>query len=302
MKSKLKQILPTLATTALLLTNNALADNYSVQSVPGYSCHGGNTFNGQQLTDYKHTESFLPPSAFQFWNNFYISEIGVKGDTEAQEITPQTPMNSPVVTIYSDSTKDFIMSLGIDLDPALTPSEEFNVPISRAYTITSSGPRTQLPTIAQDLHKFSPVQNRTEEITLADWNEAKGRMLLSCKGDDSGNVRLIADGLIPNGIYTVWQVFAVTNAPDGQQGPIPMTFSPMGGLDNTLVADNHGRAKFKRSLNYCPLERENPLMYVSLFLHWDHVLYGAAPVMIDQGMIPGRVGSNHLCFPTGDYL
>jgi hypothetical protein len=76
----------------------------------------------------------------------------------------------------------------------------------------------------------------------------------------------------------------------------------MGGLDNTIVADKHGRATLKRQLNYCPLEHENPLMYVSLFLHWDHVLYGAGPVMIDQGMIPGRVGSNHLCFPTGDYL
>jgi len=301
MKSTLKKLIPVLA-TSILLTSNANAEDYKAQPVPGYTCHGGNTFNGEQLTDYAHTESFLPPSVFQFWNNFYISEIGVKGETEALEITPETSMNLPVVTIYSDSTKEFIMSLGIDLDPSLTPDTEFNVPIAQAFTMTSSGSRTQLQTIGSDIHKFTPVQNRSEDITLADWNKAKGRMLLSCKGDGSGYVRLLADGLVPNGVYTTWQVFAVTDAPDGQQGPIPMTFSPMGGLDNTLVADSNGRAKFKRSLNYCPLERENPLMYVSLFLHWDHVLYGAGPVMIDQGMIPGRVGSNHLCFPTGNYL
>lgn len=302
MTTKMKTIAKAVIASTLVLGSAAEAGFKNIELVPGQACHGGNYFNGAQLTDYAHTEEFLPPSVFQYWNNFSISEVGALGEFEAQEITNSTPLNTPVVTIYSDSTKNFISSLGLEIDPSLTPDDHFNVPIAEAHTMTSSGPRQQIPTASKNIHKFNPVQNRLDPITVADWNKAKGHALLKCKSNGNGTVRLNASGLVPNGVYTAWQVFAVTNPPNGEEGPIPMTFSPMGGLDNTIVADKHGRATFKRDLTYCPLERENPLMYVSLFLHWDHVLYGTSPVMMDKGMIPGRIGSNHLCFPVGDHL
>ena len=76
----------------------------------------------------------------------------------------------------------------------------------------------------------------------------------------------------------------------------------MGGFPNDVVSDSLGRAKLVRMLNYCPLDLENPLVFISLLAHFDHVLYGATPDGFGNDWAGGLVGAGHLYFETGNHL
>ena len=294
--------------------------------VPGLACQGANYFNGGTLSDYANTADFLPPAAFDFWSNLAVPEVGVHvpGGLDGVPVTADTPPESSMATfLIPGLPQEFF-----DQQP-----ERFNVPIHEAHLwhglsplfAPDGGPednRIQLPLADSAVHKFTQVRNglSREPITLEQWNRATGSVELGCYNDGTGFVRVRARNLVPNTPYTAWQVFAVTDPPDSAfpaSGPF-LAFGPLGGAPNALVSNARGRARYERQLSYCPIETENPLMYIALFIHWDYALYGAsaegsflADITLGangelefgaEGYPAGLIGSDHLCFPTGNHL
>ena len=268
--------------------------------VKGHACHGANIFNSELLSDYVNTQSFLPPDVFAFWNGFMLPEVGVFNSdpdaTDGSTIDANTPLDSVMATIALPGYS----ALAPGFDPA-----SLNVPIHDAFieadAVTSA--RARLPVATLDVSKLEPVRNvvMQDPITLEQWNSVRGDVRLGCYADGSGFASIDARNLIPHLAYTTWQVFAVTDDQSAVLGPI--VGYPLGGAPNYLVADEKGRARYSRQLNYCPLDTdENPLMYIALLAHWDHGLYGATPDGFGNGWPAGPVAADHLCFPTGNHL
>ncbi len=147
-------------------------------------------------------------------------------------------------------------------------------------------------------------------VTVAEWNKAEGYAQLRCKPDGTGSVRVIASGLIPQGVYTAWEVVAINSAdydPTDPTAPPPIAGTAFGGVPNTIIPDRFGRAVYDRDLNYCPLDTgERPLMYIALLYHSDAMVYGA---YFDQGQLDpgaalpiGTVSADHVCIPVGNAL
>ncbi|MEM7331631.1 MAG: hypothetical protein AAF490_06040 [Chloroflexota bacterium] len=275
-------------------------------TVQGHVCHGANVYNNLPLSDYANAESFLEPEIFEFWTEFSPPEVGVLGPDGALDVTADTPLDSIMATHLSDGMAEL---LGQDL-ANLVPEEQLNVPIHDSYTPVlfdfdgSVQSRQQLPWQVPapfpNVDKFTVDWNHREPITLAQWNLADGTVHLVRYADGTGSVHIKAQGLVPNAIYTVWEVFAITD--ELPEGIAPIMGLPMGGLPNVVTADKFGNATFDRHLDYDPFDLENPLMYIALFQHWDNVLYGVGAVGELRGLAPGLVGGDQLCFPTGNHL
>ncbi len=267
--------------------------------VEGCPCHGGNSFNNAPLTDYANAAPFLPAAVLSWWSTFHVEEVGVVDPDplaiDSTVIDASTPLDSVIAT--------HLPPIFADPQVLIDRPEMFNIPIHESYVVVNglSGERDQLPAATPGLDKLALVRQRAEPVTLGEWNEANGHVRLTCFADGTGRVRITARNLTPHVVYTVWQVFAVTDPlPPGFP---PISASPMGGAPHYFVPNKHGRAVYERDLHYCPLDTDTtPLMYISLFQHWDHSLYGTSPDGSWQGFPFGLVAADHLCFPTGDFL
>lgn len=272
------------------------ADKYSkiIQSLSlrGTNAHGANFFNGDVITRYDNAAPYLSAGALQFWQSFSVREVGVLDDsataTDGATITAATPRSALMATVNA----------GI----APTQPSQLNAPIHDTPIISGlfSSDRSNLPASVPRIGKFAPVRNSDilAPVTLQQWESAKGRIQLRCLEDGTGAVEIRARNLLPGIPYTVWGVFA-TDVPS-QFGFLEA--NPLGGVPNVIVPNERGAAKFQRSLHYCPLEKNEPLMYVALFVHWDTAVYGGNPDAGDQGFPTGVVGGDQLIFATGDNL
>ena len=247
---------------------------------------------GELITQYENAAPYLSASAREFWANFFVVEVGVldstPGTTDGAVITAATPRSTLMATI----------------DSGVAPTEpgQLNNPIHDTPIISGlfSSDRSYLPAAGPGISKFDPVRNPSimSPVTLQQWESARGRIRLTCLSDGTGTVRIHARDLLPGIPYTVWALFA-TNEPT-QFGFLEA--NPLGGVPNIILPDDQGSAIFKRKLHYCPLETNEPLMYVALFAHWDSAVYGANPDAGDQGFPTGVVGGDQLLFVTGDNL
>ena len=291
------------ATDGTRMTNQRSRAELNVQ---GHACHGANVFNGQPLSTYSTTESFLPEDVYDFWSSFALTEIGVYTPNGAVDVTADTPLDSIMASHVSDGMREVLGDEIADL----VVEEQLNVPIHESYTpppfdaFGTAESRVQLPwepfAPLPNISKFGVDWNHDGPITLAEWNQANGNVQLRQYPDGSGSVHIEAHGLVPNAVYTLWQVFAVTD--ELPEGMAPIVGMPLGGIPNTVTADKYGRATYERLLDYDPFDLENPLMYIAFLHHWDHVLYGSWAVADLQGLPGGLVAGDQLCFPTGDYL
>ncbi len=279
-------------------------------TLAGKACHGANHVNGMALTDYANTISFLPTEVFDFWSSYHFPEIGVQGPNQAKDISIDTSPDSIMVTHFSAAIRERLVSLFGEEVVKRIPLNQLNTPIHDAYTIApfdaigTADSRVQLPWSPPfpifGVKKLEVNWNREDPITLGEWNQARGKIALKCHQNGTGRVRLTANGLIPNNVYTAWQIFALTiQLPPGAA---PIAGGPLGGIPNTVVANKRGKVVYERDLDYCPLELENPLMYESLAHHWDNAVYGASSAAILQGLPAGLVLSNQICFPVGNSL
>ncbi len=123
-----------------------------------------------------------------------------------------------------------------------------------------------------------PVRSKPDyPLTLGDWMGVEGRMKLECAADGSAKVNVKLRSLIPNGVYTLFGIWKTRSPFDGSMTFMPVAF---GGFPNVLVADEKGKAKFSRELDYCPLDPTpdgSVLMFVDLAYHADSNPHGGFP-------------------------
>lgn len=160
-------------------------------------------------------------------------------------------------------------AFGVTIDDVAIP---LNTPIHENFTIVEpDATRGQLPSSKQvpiySLSSAAPI----EPITLDEWLNASGMAKISCK-DSSTEIRMSFDGLIKNGLYSVWGTFG---ALDGSLFSVPLAGTP-----NVFVAGLNRTAHFRQELNGCPLE-VNPdgptLLFIEIAYHSDGMIQGGMP-------------------------
>lgn len=112
-------------------------------------------------------------------------------------------------------------------------------------------------------------------ITFGDWCMAKatGTVKVKVKGEkNTSKVVLHFSGLIPNTLYTVWQI---NNGIGGADGPF-------GGIPSAFVSDEDGNAKFTRDL---PFDAIEVIDFLDVVYHSDHNVYGGIPSPMSGGII-----------------
>lgn len=114
------------------------------------------------------------------------------------------------------------------------------------------------------------------DMTLGDWLAATGAGRYSC---DNGIGRIAAafDGLVPDGVYTMWYVFIPTPAAE----PFATYDLPIGdraGRENAFFADANGHAELDLTLSTC-LQGSGRQLTAALAIAWhsDGATYGSNP-------------------------
>lgn len=267
-------------------------------TLDGHVAHGINTFNDKLIVNYTGVSNIFSPFP-------PIYEIGVinPGSINSSVVTEKTPLDSIVATIDSFNFRNlFQFPQGVG---------PFNVPITQVPTIyflsTNINDRltprpfsaSKDPALLAEPYLAGNVKNK---ITLEDWNRARGRMHAKCKNGKAWIKITLANGL-PNSLYSVTDVGVLNPLTPNET----VSGTALGGVPNVLVTDNRGNGVFERPLNYCPFDSCNGTarcsLYIALFYHFDHMIYGASTTLDSVGQGVGLVGSNHIkFFPNGEMI
>ncbi len=201
-----------------------------------------------------------------------------------------------------DSTPgDAVLSTFIDLDfqaamglpPEAIDHAGENLPLQEA--LVQVGPSVNARQSLQGMFDTEPYTvSRSfphDTITLDDWNAAKGTLRIKCHDDGTATLTARLRHLIPNGLYTLWQV---TTPPIGS--PMPFGLLPAGGVPNAWVADIDGRGKFRREIDHCPNDDGVTLSYQVAY-HADGSMFGAFPDAPGNGLYGGTVTIEQMVFP-----
>lgn len=260
-------------------------------SVNGHVTHGVNSFNSKPMVDFSGSSNIFNDAG-------PLHEIGVftpKG-TNASKITESTAMKSLMATI---DPYDFRIAL--NFPQGVGP---FNVPIARTPTVSLAsqnindrvGPRPFSESgnfMVQGLPYLSAGADK--DVTLGEWNKISGRLSVACYRHHA-IMKLVVKRALPLGVYTMWDV-GVTDALKKTEA---ISAAPFGGLPNVVTTDENGMGHATRRLKYCPFDRcagsKRCTLYVSLFYHFDHMVYAGSPALDPAGPSVGGVASNHIQF------
>ncbi len=251
---------------------------------------GANMYLDQPIRDHGVVQG-IPMGTLGF------SELGEynPGMDEAIPLTQDTPDNAVLATFLDPNFVSFIGFDPNDLNP-----DVLNVPLQKVATLSqrlgANGlpivERTQLPAMHQSLPFQPSIAGPNKEITLGDWKKARGKAIIKCD-DDTNSIELRMKYLIPNRIYTVWSANASSYI-----GPFNQ---PLAGAPSAVTSDEKGNARFKRELNFCPLEAEEiaqtQMMWIMMVLHTDHMTYGGVFAPNSDSLFGGTVAHVHLHFP-----
>lgn len=114
-------------------------------------------------------------------------------------------------------------------------------------------------------------------MTLGDWLSAKGTARYSVK---DGHGRLVAEfeGLVPNGVYTMWHFFMSAEGTDPFIGTFDLPVGKTDGTQSVFVADAEGRAVFDQTIAPgLQLSGEQLAAGLAIAWHSDNETYGAHP-------------------------
>jgi hypothetical protein len=218
------------------------------------------------------------------------------GQDEALSLTQDTPDDAVLATFLDPN---FVAAIGFDpndLDPAF-----LNIPLQQVATKSERrGPdglpiveRTQLPAMFESAPFQPSIAGPNNQITLRDWKKARGKAIIKCHESDKSSIELRMHHLVPNRLYTVWSANV-----SGQIGPFNQ---PLAGAPSAVTTDEHGNARFKRYLNFCPLdpveEAQAQMMWIMVVLHTDHMAYGGVFAPNTDSLFGGTVAHVHLHIP-----
>lgn len=177
--------------------------------------------------------------------------------------------------IATTANEAFLAANGFpEPDPRLKNLRTHEIP----KMATPDGNRFFLPpqdAVTPPLPATTSIPN--EPLTLGEFRNVRGFMLLKCRADDTAAVKINLYNYTPHEILTVWALWLAT--PPGAAGPLPLP-APFGGVPNVIVPNERGFAQFKRELAYCPMDRQPngaQLMFLDIASHLDGSVYGAVP-------------------------
>ncbi len=259
-----------LAVALLLFTTTAIAD--PTITIHADNANGANTYLGKTL--YRFPE---PVGEFSVISSGAYNPHGVIAFDLDESMPDDTLIASKVDDKLGSGPWQFDENLPLRMVPTYVDAD------------FTRGELDSITEVAQDqLGQSLP----NKPITIGDWAKAKGTARIKC-GEEKGNkIVMRFKGLIPNGIFTVWQTMGTE---DGG-----LTAVPLGGVPNVFVASDKGRAKFVRELNACPLEQEpgtKPVLLYEVAYHSDGLVYGGLPDNANMGLPFGLQTHTILNFP-----
>lgn len=197
-------------------------------------------------------------------------------------LTENTPLDTLLATTFSPVLHALI---GLpDPDPALLNVPINSTPVGVGPTINARAPVLN----ALDAPPTTVTSSR-EPVTLGQWLDASGKAKIKCRNDGTTTIDLKFKKLIPNGVYTLW--FETTFSP-----------SPLGGLPNVMIPDDHGKASYSRTVAGCilePVPGENFVTAITVEYHSDGQVYGGFPVpVLEPGFVIGVQAQDQLGFPV----
>lgn len=165
---------------------------------------------------------------------------------------------------------------GIPLDAS---SLNKNLPLNRVPTIINiNSTRGQVP-FRRDVPLSPVIVNGVskENITLDDWFAAKATAILICRPNGTARLKTRFKNLVPNGIYTMWEIWRTTT----DSGGVGLAAVPVGGVPNVFVANGRGFGRYARELSGCPMTNITPegatMAFIDVVYHSDGGVTGGLP-------------------------
>ncbi len=218
----------------------------------------------------------------------------VFGHNEAgEEPLPLTPSSSEETVLATGLDSNFLAVLGLTADDV---DATLNVPLREVAVIVNpfTGERE---TVSSALEAPPSAVSRAvpnDPITLGDWMGATGRAHVKCHADGTAKVRLSLQGLVEDGVYTIWGLFGLDSDGDGFEDTLVP--APFGGVPNVVVPGKLGKAQVTRTLGFCPMD-EPSLKFVDVTYHSDTNVYGGTVDLFLEGFPGFAVTNTHVAFP-----
>ncbi|MBW4709021.1 hypothetical protein KX928_14620 [Roseobacter sp. YSTF-M11] len=115
------------------------------------------------------------------------------------------------------------------------------------------------------------------DLTLGDWLSASGIGHYHVE-DGAGHLTVEFEGLVPNGVYTLWHFFMVNGETDPFIGTFDLPVGAFDGSQSVFVADAEGSATFDQSFDTA-LQLSGEQLTAGLAVNWhsDGMTYGVMP-------------------------
>ncbi|MCH9698025.1 MAG: hypothetical protein K0U68_07985 [Gammaproteobacteria bacterium] len=254
----------------------------SAYSVQGQAVTGANSRLGEPVWD---LGEGLGTVGFAFVHGYNPS------GPEPLKLTSTSP---PDTVLATGLDENFLQALGLsaaDFDP-----NPVNIPFHQVPVIVNpfTGERAS---VGPGNQATGPVPSRSgplHPVTLHDWLQAGGRLDVRCADDGTASIRIRLNGLVPNGVYTVWALFGDDVNADGiEDRMLPVA---LGGVPNVLIPDHKGNAVFARELGFCP--GDDPHMkLIDVTYHSDGNVFGGTVDLFLPGFPGFAVTNTHVAFP-----
>jgi hypothetical protein len=111
-------------------------------------------------------------------------------------------------------------------------------------------------------------------LTLGEWFGATGVGAYSCV-DGTAQINASFNGLVPNGVYTMWHWFSADPPTEPFKAPYDIPVGSRDGTDSIFIADADGNAQFVRTMKPClQLTGEHLMAGLAIAWHSDGKTYG----------------------------
>lgn len=114
-------------------------------------------------------------------------------------------------------------------------------------------------------------------MTLGEWFGAKGHGSYRCENGEA-RIDVEFDGLVPDGVYTMWHFFMASPPTDPFIGTYDLPLGSRDGSESVFVAAADGSARFERRFKPClQLSGEHLMAGLAVAWHSDGNTYGVEP-------------------------
>ncbi|EDM68878.1 hypothetical protein PE36_19775 [Moritella sp. PE36] len=266
---KILSILPLLLSA--ITTFSVSADYYKSnviehKVIKGHLTTGVNNYCGKKLFKFPDAYASLNDLSFQFVGQY-------DPDPQAQDAILLSEENCNDDTILASTTDPINVAwLQSFLDMPDADSRLKNVKLMDKPTyvdlVGNHGyiDRTR-PTHSNPVPYFDGPQ---DDITLGEWSKARGNYQFICYDDGSAKTVARFRKLFPNSMYSMLGVW-------DKEGSLVV--QPFGGLPNVMITDKHGRARYEKRVNGCPLrpsDDNSELLYLIISYHPNASITGAS--------------------------